>query len=90
MGETLAIMHWAAQVDGNDVEFVVAPPRQPRQITADSSEVLPALTSSDTFGEHAVWILDFDCCRDMPMDESGIEQAWRAFYKNDPFYPRPN
>ncbi|KAE9970123.1 hypothetical protein EG328_006476 [Venturia inaequalis] len=92
MAETLAIMHWAAQVDGNDVEFVLAPPRP---TTTDPSEAPPTSTSiststSDPLGEHTIWILDFDCCRDMPMDESGIDQAWRAFYKNDPFYPRPN
>jgi hypothetical protein len=23
------------------------------------------------------------------MDEAGVEQAWRAFYRNDPYYPRP-
>lgn len=36
-----------------------------------------------------VWILDFDCCKHMPLDEEGVEQAVKAFYKNDPFYPRP-
>ena len=25
----------------------------------------------------------------MPMDETGAEQAVKAFYRNDPFYPRP-
>lgn len=84
MAETLAIMHWAAQVDGNDVEFVLAPRR-----TITEPSPTPTATSN-SLGDHTLWILDFDCCRDMPMDESGIDQAWRAFYKNDPFYPRPN
>ncbi|KAF2027463.1 hypothetical protein EK21DRAFT_91505 [Setomelanomma holmii] len=28
MAEALALMHWGAQVDANDVEFVLAPPRE--------------------------------------------------------------
>ena len=36
-----------------------------------------------------MWILDFDCCRAISVDEKGIEQACTAFFKNDPFYPRP-
>ncbi|KAF2867794.1 zinc finger protein-domain-containing protein [Massariosphaeria phaeospora] len=36
-----------------------------------------------------MWLLDFDCCRYMSMDEAGIEQACAAFFRNDPYYPRP-
>lgn len=36
-----------------------------------------------------MWILDFDCCRHMPLDEEGVKQAVDAFYKNDPYKPRP-
>ena len=36
-----------------------------------------------------MWILDFDCCRAISLDEVGVEQACAAFFKNDPFYPRP-
>lgn len=45
--------------------------------------------TSPTLGDYAVWILDFDCCKHMPLDEVGVEQAVAAFYKNDPYYPRP-
>lgn len=44
---------------------------------------------SDYLGRHSMWILDFDCCRPMSTDEAGVEQTCRAFFKNDPFYPRP-
>ncbi|KAK8093438.1 hypothetical protein PG997_000123 [Apiospora hydei] len=43
----------------------------------------------DVFGDHCLWILDFDCCRWMQWDAKGVEQAARAFLRNDPFYPRP-
>ena len=28
MAEALALMHWGARTDANDVEFVLAPPRE--------------------------------------------------------------
>jgi Zinc finger protein len=34
-------------------------------------------------------MLDFDRCKDMPMDKKGVEQAVVAFFRNDPYYPRP-
>lgn len=82
MAETLAVIHWGAQVDANDVEFVLAPPRS----SSPSSNVF----HSDFLGDHTMWILDFDCVRTMTMDEAGVEQACAAFYKNDRFYPRPS
>ncbi|KAK9780528.1 putative DUF3669 domain-containing protein [Seiridium cardinale] len=36
-----------------------------------------------------LWILDFDCCKRMSMDEQGVQQGAEAFLQNDPFYPRP-
>ncbi|KAI6779982.1 uncharacterized protein J7T54_000283 [Emericellopsis cladophorae] len=80
MADALAMMHWGAHIDANDVEFVLAPPR-----TVDSSSVL----QSEYLGVHCMWILDFDCCRQLSMDEAGIEQACMAFFRNDPFFPKP-
>jgi hypothetical protein len=83
MAEALALMHWGANVDGNDVEFVLAPPRG-----GEGSRQRPF--SSDVLGTHAIWMLDFDCCRSMSLDLAGVEQACNAFFKNDPFFPRPS
>jgi hypothetical protein len=44
---------------------------------------------SKEYGRHAMWLLDFDCCKELLMDEGGIYQAARSFWRNDPFYPRP-
>ncbi|KAK8025238.1 hypothetical protein PG990_003061 [Apiospora arundinis] len=44
---------------------------------------------SDFLGSHSIWILDFDCCRPMSLNDAGVERAARAFLRNDPFYPRP-
>ncbi|KAI9699974.1 MAG: hypothetical protein M1836_002508 [Candelina mexicana] len=82
MAETLADLYWRAHIDANDVEFVLAPSRG-----GYSAE--PSIIRSDVLGDHTVWILDFDCCTPMPFDETGVEQAVSAFFRNDPFYPRP-
>lgn len=79
MAETLAGLFWEAHIDANDVEFVLAPPSSGRGTSLQS----PSL------GEHAVWILDYDCCRHMDLNENGVQQAVNAFYRNDPFYRRP-
>ncbi|KAI1279019.1 zinc finger protein-domain-containing protein [Xylaria sp. FL0933] len=92
MAQALAFMHWSAGIDANDVEFVLAPPPPPT-IPIFSSPSIPGnpLTtiSSTVLSDHCLWILDFDCCRPMTMDETGLKQAARAFWRNDPFYPRP-
>jgi Zinc finger protein len=82
MAEALAELYWRARVDANDVEFVLAPPRKNHAPTQ-------AIIKSDFLGNHTMWILDFDCCKNISLDEAGVEQAVVAFYKNDPFYPRP-
>ena len=45
---------------------------------------------STTFGEHSLWVLDFDLCRRMKIDSEGVVQAADAFWRNVPFYTRPN
>ncbi len=82
MADGLALMHWSARIDANDVEYVLAPQR------ANDPPCSPAF-QSDYLGIHSMWILDFDCCRSLSLDEAGVEQACTAFFKNDPFYPRP-
>lgn len=79
MAETLAIMHWVGEIDGNDIEFVLAP------LCTDP----PLKMESDALGDHSMWVLDFDLCRRMAMDSKGVEQAAAAFWGNDPYYPRP-
>jgi hypothetical protein len=80
MAEALAIMHWIGSIDGNGVEFVFAPPW---------GEGIKADTISNVLGDHCMWVLDFDLCRDMSMDEAGVQQAVKDFWHAEPFYPRP-
>ncbi|KAF1959950.1 hypothetical protein CC80DRAFT_351600, partial [Byssothecium circinans] len=83
LADCLAHCHWKARVDANDVEFVLAP----ATVREDDRAELPLVQAFG--GEYAVWMLDYDCCREMSMDEEGVDQAVRAFYRNDPYYPRP-
>ncbi|KAJ6019792.1 hypothetical protein N7499_003110 [Penicillium canescens] len=80
MAEALAIMHWIGSIDGKGVEFVLAPPW---------GEAIKADTFSNVLGDHCMWMLDFGLCRDISMDEAGVQQAVKAFWHAEPFYPRP-
>jgi hypothetical protein len=80
MGEAMAVMHWSARIDANNIPFVLAPPRD---ATSDT------LTITGPLGDYCVWILDFNCCREMTLNEAGVWQACDAFFRNDLFYPRP-
>lgn len=44
---------------------------------------------SNVLGEHTMWMLDFDLCRDMSMNEGGVRQAVKAYLGNGPFCPHP-
>ncbi|KAL6832012.1 zinc finger domain-containing protein [Trichoderma camerunense] len=90
MADALAFLHWVAKVDGNDVEFVLAQPRSQSDTTSTQGQLDERrFDNTKILGPHALWILDFDLCRDLTLDEKGIEQATKAFWRNDPFYPRP-
>ncbi|OJJ76628.1 hypothetical protein ASPBRDRAFT_52199 [Aspergillus brasiliensis CBS 101740] len=82
MGEALATLHWLGEVDGNDIEFVLAPPLVHEQPPNTK-------TITNVLSPHTMWMLDFDLCQLMPMSDEGVKQAVTAFWRNDPFYPRP-
>ncbi|KAL8985100.1 MAG: hypothetical protein Q9177_004525 [Variospora cf. flavescens] len=89
MAETLAEFYWSAHIDANDVEFVLAPSRANPSLESGSHKSPGTIFRSHLLGEHVLWVLDFDCCKHMSLDEAGVEQAVKAFYKNDPYFPRP-
>lgn len=84
MGEAMAILHWKVRTDGADVEFVLGAPRWTGTGAEDEAD------SSLELGKHPLWMLDFDCSRPVKADESGIEAMARAFWRNDPYFPRPH
>ncbi len=97
IAKALALLHWQANVDGNDVEFVLG--RTPRFAMAPTAADLRATDTNSAgvlFGPSlgqdgvAVWLLDFDQCQTFPHDEAGLQQLVRSFFFNDPYYPRPH
>jgi hypothetical protein len=83
MAEMLAMLHWTAKIDANDIEFVLGGVRTTQTETGRNEY------THDILGTHSLWVLDFDCCKPLSMDDAGIEQAAYAFLKNDPYFPRP-
>ncbi|UPK99905.1 hypothetical protein LCI18_010840 [Fusarium solani-melongenae] len=99
IGEALAIIHWAANVDGYDIEFVLGseasisslPPKTPPQTTLESSWAATEGRRKIT----RIWVLDFNLCTrwkeriGWEQPEALIEQLVTAFFENDPYYPLP-
>ncbi|KAK7915241.1 hypothetical protein PG985_012944 [Apiospora marii] len=88
MARALAFMHWCARIDADDVEFVLSPP--PPDVTHEETQGRnTACFESQSLGRHSLWILDFDRCKPLTLDEEGITLAKKAFYRNDLYFPRP-
>ena len=81
MAETLAHLYWEANVDANDVAFVLAPPRKDYVNESSVPSHHNSTFKADMLGDHVVWFLDFDCCSLMSLDAKGVEQAVAAFYR---------
>ncbi|EHK23828.1 uncharacterized protein TRIVIDRAFT_45409 [Trichoderma virens Gv29-8] len=74
MGVAMALMHWAAETDARDVEFVLG---------SHPERAAPTLRSTE------LWVLDFNQVQSITMDEVGVAKAVEAVWVNDPYLPRP-
>ena len=89
VAEGLAVLHWGARVNGRDVEFVLGLSR--------GDEVGAKREGGNGVKEEKgekrrcvwVWVLDFNQCESIEMNERGAEMAVWAFWDNDPYFPRP-
>ncbi|KAK2004901.1 hypothetical protein LX36DRAFT_238616 [Colletotrichum falcatum] len=97
MANTLAIVHWGAMVDGNDVEFIlgsspakrrVLPPKEAEAMTF--RELCEATNFEFNHRAMEMWLIDFNQCTPIQDDQAGIDKLVKAFIFNDPYYPRPN
>ncbi|MCJ1384042.1 hypothetical protein MMC17_007158 [Xylographa soralifera] len=104
MAIALAIIHWRAQVDAMDVEYVLGSasemgPERRRAYTIEDSDF------NDYSGPHQVrnlqlnfktrsihmWVLDFDKAASFALTTNDVEKRLvPAFLGNDPYYPRPD
>ncbi|KAI4152468.1 MAG: hypothetical protein LQ340_002898 [Diploschistes diacapsis] len=101
VGGALATLHWQAKVDGRDVEFVLG--SSPTNhiygpLTSDELDRLPVNTYTELkvrskvdFGRRVLrlWVIDFNQCALMSMDDAGVSAAVGAWSINDPYFPKP-
>ncbi|KAF1935236.1 hypothetical protein EJ02DRAFT_296657, partial [Clathrospora elynae] len=70
-----------AKVNANEIEFVLAPATEPHHASTPVFKLL---------GEDlVVWMLDYDCVRELSQDDEVVHLAVHAFYRNDPYFSRP-
>lgn len=46
--------------------------------------------NTSVLAAHPLWMLGFDCSRPITADDSGLTAIAKAFWGNDPYYPRPH
>jgi hypothetical protein len=101
MADALALMHWVIKVDARDVEFVLGSTPIESHFRGPSYSTLSRLPKNTstiqegkdlTFYKRKIqlWMLDFNQCKPITMDEAGVDQAVEAFCINDPYFPRPH
>ncbi|KAK4949696.1 hypothetical protein LTR10_011537 [Elasticomyces elasticus] len=91
----LAILHWHAQIDAHDTEFVIGFSGKPLW----SGTFFPGhcsfkspLTTCDGSVGNELWMLDYDKCTQVDLKASDCEIIKKylvAVTGNDPYYPHP-
>lgn len=103
MADALAVIHWDAHLDGRDIEFVLGsgaaafgqPKVESKECLSGQQIPVSAVWRKGPSHSHSqkrivrIWVLDFDQCRHMTVDDDGVKDAVEAFYLNEPYYPRP-
>ena len=98
MANAYAVMHWEAQIDADDVEFVLgtSPPSRRSQTLEEienghyTESRLNGYDDDATHRSIGMWLLDFNNCKSITLDARGVEMLIRAFWDNDPYAPRPS
>ncbi|KAI5236460.1 hypothetical protein E4T42_09454 [Aureobasidium subglaciale] len=67
-----------ANIDANDVEFILGSSRQDLSSSQDQGHSV------------SIWLLDFNQCRKFNEDKAGLKLLVDGFWMNDPYYPRPS
>src|SRR5690242_9292361 len=96
MAQALAMLHWRAGLDANDVEFVFG--SSPQVHEPPTMQDLAGLNKDTAADMHfsdfhhrtvSIWLLDFNMCKSFTEDSNGLKMLVDGFYWNDPYYPRP-
>lgn len=97
MAQALAVLHWKAKLDANDVEYVlgsaskISTPPTAAELYSMRRGIGPYGIRDPGFHHRSVgmYLLDFDQCQNFPEDHRAVDQLMKGFYHNDPYYPRP-
>lgn len=96
MAQALAVIHWRAGLDANDIEFVFgsSPSVSERPTAQDlaglNKDSAAAMFKSDFHHRTvSIWVLDFNLCQTFTEDAAGLKKLVDGFFSNDPYYPRP-
>ena len=96
MALALATLHWQAQVDGMDVEFVLGTSAtwddlQPKRFDNVSAGPKNIRKLNFKRRENNIYMLDFDKASEIELTLNDINtKLVPAFLGNDPYYPMPN
>ncbi|KGO77594.1 Protein of unknown function DUF3669, zinc finger protein [Penicillium italicum] len=105
MADALAILHWHTKIDAMDIEFAlgstpldrnavrrVLPLKGVERLVPGSSTYEHTTNADPNFKRRSVslWIMDFDACSPITMDNTGVQKAVKAWLETDPFCPRPH
>lgn len=95
IAQGLALIHWGAKCDARDVEFVLGTAPISMSLSSSDYPREGPITYTDEVNklkqrEIHVWVLDFNQCEEIPLDEADCEKAAKAHWDNDPYYPRPD
>lgn len=98
MARALSVMHWEAQTDARDVEFVLGSSAKAvgQRLSATTLRNITTETRTGPANYHdffirttEFWVLDFNQVRSINLDVEGVRQALDAVTVNDPYFPRP-
>ncbi|KAH6881782.1 zinc finger protein-domain-containing protein [Alternaria rosae] len=97
IAKSLAILHWKAGVDANDVEFVLGSrpqiagkPTVEDVLTANKDTATELYLTDFKHRTLSLWLLDFNQCKPFKHNTAGVNKLVEGFWFNDPYYPRPN
>ncbi|KAM5384618.1 hypothetical protein ACJZ2D_001363 [Fusarium nematophilum] len=98
IGEALAIIHWAANVDGYDIEFVLGSEAAISPTGNIQPSTIPRFSDTAPDAKKRalrLWVLDYNLCSrweekvGWEQPDALIQQLVMAFFENDPYYPLP-
>ena len=105
LADALAVLHYHTKIDAMDIEFVLgSSPLDDQNVRRriPLNKLMSAEEPKSTFGYvtnsspnfarrvTSLWLLDFDACRDISLDQAGVDLACKAFVETEAYFPRPH